>query len=315
MKEKIDEITKKVEDMYKKYPYPSPSTDPSQTNELLNLLKIFELESSINLEGKNILDAGTGSGHRITNVAEFYKKSNFLGIDVSEKSLQIAKQLIKQKKITNLKLKNINLMNEFSKIGKFDIILCMGVLHHLSNPEIGLKNIGSKVLNQEHMNIQPRTVEILKRIPPGGNFTAIDKNDPYYVKGMISHVYRRLHPDEPSKTIIASGGGGTWGYHYPEPRALTNRERARLQGFPDDFVFEGKFGEIRKQIGNAVPPAGIFQFVNSITDYFNGDYDSFDLNKIDKYVSGISIKDLMRKSNSNLDFNASDLMDDNLFTS
>ncbi len=39
MKEKIDEITKKVEDMYKKYPYPSPSTDPSQTNELLNLLK------------------------------------------------------------------------------------------------------------------------------------------------------------------------------------------------------------------------------------------------------------------------------------
>ena len=52
MKEKIDEITKKVEDMYKKYPYPSPSTDPSQTNELLNLLKIFELESSINLEGK-----------------------------------------------------------------------------------------------------------------------------------------------------------------------------------------------------------------------------------------------------------------------
>jgi len=141
MKEKIDEITKKVEDMYKKYPYPSPSTDPSQTNELLNLLKIFELESSIKLEGKNILDAGTGSGHRITNVAEFYKKSNFLGIDVSEKSLQIAKQLIKQKKITNLKLENINLMNEFSKIGKFDIILCMGVLHHLSNPEIGLKNI------------------------------------------------------------------------------------------------------------------------------------------------------------------------------
>ncbi len=35
---------------------------------------------------------------------------------------------------------------------------------------------------------------------------------------MISHVYRRLHPDKPSTTIIASGGGGTWGYHYEEPR-------------------------------------------------------------------------------------------------
>ena len=66
MNEEIDKITKKVQSMYKKYPYPSPSTDPSQTNELLNLLKIFELESRIKLEGKNILDAGTGSGHRIT---------------------------------------------------------------------------------------------------------------------------------------------------------------------------------------------------------------------------------------------------------
>lgn len=185
----------------------------------------------------------------------------------------------------------------------------------LTTSKIGLKNISPKVLNQEHMNIQPRTIEILKRIPAGGNFTAIDKNDPYYVKGMISHVYRRLHPDEPSKTIIASGGGGTWGYHYPEPRALTNRERARLQGFPDDFVFEGKFGEIRKQIGNAVPPAGIFQFVNSITDYFNGDYESFDLNKIDEHISQISIKNLMAKSNSDFNFYASDLIDDNLFTS
>ena len=141
MNKKIDKITEKVQSMYKKYPYPSPSTDPSQTNELLNLLKIYELESRIKLEDKNILDAGTGSGHRITNVANFYKKCNFLGIDVSKKSLQIAKQLIKQKKISNLKLKNINLMNEFSEIGKFDIILCMGVLHHLSNPIKGLKNI------------------------------------------------------------------------------------------------------------------------------------------------------------------------------
>jgi len=52
---------------------------------------------------------------------------------------------------------------------------------------------------------------------------------------MISHVYRRIKLDEPAKTIIAAGGGGTWGYHYPEPRPLTNRERARLQSFPDVF--------------------------------------------------------------------------------
>jgi len=66
-----------------------------------------------------------------------------------------------------------------------------------------------------------------------------------------------LHKDRPSYTIIAAGGGGTWTYHYSEPRPLTNRERARLQTFPDNFEFVGSISEVRKQIGNAVPPKGI----------------------------------------------------------
>ena len=69
----------------------------------------------------------------------------------------------------------------------------------------------------------------------------------------LSQIYRRLHPDKPSYTITGSGGGGTHGYHWKEPRALTNRERARIQTFPDDFVFEGSKESVRKQIGMAVP--------------------------------------------------------------
>lgn len=147
MKTGYDNITKKVEDMYKKYPYPSPSTDPNQTNELLNLLKIFELESRIKLEGKKILDAGTGTGHRITNVAEFYNKCNFVGIDISKQSLDIANKLKKQKKLQNIEFDKINLMAFYPshKIGKFDIVLCMGVLHHLSNPSKGLSNITTRL--------------------------------------------------------------------------------------------------------------------------------------------------------------------------
>lgn len=118
--------------------------------------------------------------------------------------------------------------------------------------------------NNEHQNIKQKTVEKLKLIPPGGNFSNIPKDSPHYVKGMISHVYRRLDPDKPSTTIIAAGGGGTWGYHYSEPRPLTNRERARLFGYPDDFVFEGTITEVRKQIGNSVPPVGIMPFAKKI---------------------------------------------------
>jgi DNA (cytosine-5)-methyltransferase 1 len=121
--------------------------------------------------------------------------------------------------------------------------------------------------NNEHQNIKRSTVEKLKLIPAGGNFTDIPKNSPHYVKGMISHVYRRLDPDKPSTTIIAAGGGGTWGYHYSEPRPLTNRERARLFGYPDDFVFEGTITEVRRQIGNSVPPVGILPFAQAIKLY------------------------------------------------
>ena len=141
MTENFDKITKKVKTMYMKYPYPSPSSESIQTNELLNLLKIYELETGIKLENKKLLDAGTGSGHRITNVAQHYNKCKFLGLDISEKSLEIANTLKNKNKIENIKFCKANLMNNVSNLGKFDIILCMGVLHHLSNPGKGLRNL------------------------------------------------------------------------------------------------------------------------------------------------------------------------------
>lgn len=131
--------------------------------------------------------------------------------------------------------------------------------------------------NNEHANIAEKTRELLKLIPEGGNFTDVPKNHPLYVKGMISHVYRRLKLDEPSKTIIAAGGGGTHGYHYPEPRPLTNRERARLQSFPDDFIFKGSMADARKQIGNAVPPKGVHSLANALLPLFNGEFKATDL--------------------------------------
>lgn len=132
-----------------------------------------------------------------------------------------------------------------------------------------LEGVEKVPFNNEHQKIAPSTIAKLRIIPPGGNFTDIPRNSPHYVKGMISHVYRRLHPDKPSTTIIAGGGGGTWGYHYKEPRSLTNRERARLFGYPDDFVFLGSTAEVRRQIGNSVPPAGIRPIARAIRQFLD----------------------------------------------
>jgi len=80
----------------------------------------------------------------------------------------------------------------------------------------------------------------------------------------MSQIYRRLDPTRPAYTITGSGGGGTHGYHWAQDRALTNRERARIQTFDDDHFFCGSKESVRKQIGMAVPPKGakvIFQAV------------------------------------------------------
>ena len=86
----------------------------------------------------------------------------------------------------------------------------------------------------------------------------------------ISQIYRRLDPDRPAYTVTGSGGGGTHIYHWQELRALTNRERARLQTFPDDFVFQGIRESVRKQIGMAVPCEGAKQIFEAVLKTFGG---------------------------------------------
>ncbi len=111
--------------------------------------------------------------------------------------------------------------------------------------------------NNEKTRQSKRVIERLKHIKPGQNCWDADLPEhlKLNVKGAkLSQIYKRLDPDKPSYTITGSGGGGTHVYHYSENRALTNRERARLQTFPDDFVFHGPKESVRKQIGMAVPP-------------------------------------------------------------
>lgn len=127
--------------------------------------------------------------------------------------------------------------------------------------------------NNEMTKQSPQVVQRLSYIKPGQNaFTAdIPEELQLKVKGAkISQIYKRLDPTKPAYTVTGSGGGGTHIYHWSEPRALTNRERARLQTFPDDYVFEGSKEEVRKQIGMAVPAEGAKLIFEAVLKTFAG---------------------------------------------
>jgi len=113
--------------------------------------------------------------------------------------------------------------------------------------------------NNEKTAQSQRVIDRLMNTKPGQNAwnAKLPADLELNVKGAkLSQIYKRLKSDEPSYTITGSGGGGTHVYHWTEPRALTNRERARLQTFNDNFEFVGSKEQVRRQIGMAVPCDG-----------------------------------------------------------
>ncbi|MBR2766831.1 DNA (cytosine-5-)-methyltransferase [Candidatus Saccharibacteria bacterium] len=121
-----------------------------------------------------------------------------------------------------------------------------------------LSNIPADAPNNEVRKLSDKVTRRLSCIRPGENVWQaeaagrIPDDLKIHTKTKISQIYRKLDPAKPAYTVTAAGGGGTFMYHWTD-RELTNRERARIQTFPDDFEFVGKYSSVRKQIGMAVP--------------------------------------------------------------
>lgn len=76
---------------------------------------------------------------------------------------------------------------------------------------------------------------------------------------------RTLKADQPSDTIRAECHGNIQ-YHYALPRRISMREAARIQSFPDSFVFEAKLRETERQVGNAVPPVLAWHIAKAVSE-------------------------------------------------
>jgi DNA (cytosine-5)-methyltransferase 1 len=116
--------------------------------------------------------------------------------------------------------------------------------------------------NHQAARVTPINVERFSHVPQGGGWQDIpwDLRLPCHRtvdvrRGGWPDVYGRLRWDGQCPTITGGFDSFTRGrYGHPlRDRPLTPREAARLQGFPDDFVFSGTRYDVRHQIGNAVP--------------------------------------------------------------
>ena len=117
--------------------------------------------------------------------------------------------------------------------------------------------------NHQAARVSPKNIRRFSFVPQGGGWQDI----PFELRlachqrvdtssGGWPDVYGRLSLDSQCPTITGGFDSFTRGrYGHPiQDRPLTPREAARLQGFPDNYRFVGNRSEIRRQIGNAVPP-------------------------------------------------------------
>lgn len=112
-----------------------------------------------------------------------------------------------------------------------------------------MRNESKCVLNHIGTNHTPHVVNVISQVPEGGNHKDLPPGVGDSRK--FNEAWTRYHSKRPSKTIDT---GHRNHFHYKYNRVPTVRENARLQSFPDHFIFRGNKSEQYRQVGNAVPP-------------------------------------------------------------
>ncbi len=156
-----------------------------------------------------------------------------------------------------------------------------------------LRGLEVKIPNHYSAKLSKLDLDVAVAVQPGGNWKSIPHEVPSKRieqirvsfaagEGSRSTYYGRLHPSRPAYTINTyfnrPGNGCHLHYDYAggQHRVLSEREAARIQSFPDSFVFSGAHLSVQKQIGNAVPPLLAFQIARTLpvkgqyVDLFSG---------------------------------------------
>ncbi|MBN4081511.1 DNA cytosine methyltransferase [bacterium AH-315-C07] len=115
--------------------------------------------------------------------------------------------------------------------------------------QITMRNGSDVLYNHLGTNHTEHVINVISQVPEGGNHKDLPPG--VGTSRKFNEAWTRYHSQQPSKTIDT---GHRNHFHYKWHRVPTVRENARLQSFPDSFVFYGTKTQQNRQVGNAVPP-------------------------------------------------------------
>lgn len=198
------------------------------------------------------------------------------------KDLKIEKAWTFPKSITNGK--TVSVKEAISDLP--ELVNGSGTNKYLKKPESKYQYLmrgNQKILNN-HVNgySGEKLQKIMEVVIEGEGRPYINKlveekklSEDFYLTSGYHNSYGRLWWEKPSTTITnnLSTPSSLRCIHPKQNRALTSREGARLQSFPDDFVFIGSKEKINSQIGNAVPPLLSIHLSNSIYEFFKNNFE------------------------------------------
>ncbi len=125
-----------------------------------------------------------------------------------------------------------------------------------------MRKNSKKIYNHIGTIHSEKTVKMISLVPEGKNYKALPEE--YRSLYKYNEALTRYHSKKPSLTINT---GHRSHFHYKYNRIPTVRESARLQSFPDDFIFYGNKSEQYKQVGNAVPPKLGYALAKKLKSY------------------------------------------------
>lgn len=161
------DVTSRVLDQYSRFPYPSAEQGEQRLTELANLLRLFAAETAYDFRGKSVLDVGTGTGHRLIAAARRFPDTRFVAVDLAGPPLDIARAAAVEAGVTNVTFVQRDVFGDNADFGHFDVVLCMGVLHHLANPAAGLRRLAEHLKDDgvlfAYVYGSPGSVERMRR--------------------------------------------------------------------------------------------------------------------------------------------------------